>query len=333
MRRQKGFTLIELLVVVAIIAILIALLVPAVQKVRGAALRAQCANNLKQLGLAAHNYHGTNKTFPPGLYQMKFPSAPQYRGVSSFVYLLPYLEQASLFQTWDMTNPLNNTAGGPNARSAAALAILVCPADVLPQNPTTDSNGLWYGMTSYGGNGGTRSYDPQFATNDGIFAVIGPGSQTASNGAPIRIADVIDGVSNTILYGERSHYDPNYDSFIAVYGGQGGVAMNPLGSVGAWGISAGRLAAGDVMLSAFAPINYTVPASYANKSSLNPPVKKASDFTYYADRRICAFGSQHSSGANFVLADGSVRFIADSLPLSTLQLLCVRNDGGVIGDF
>jgi prepilin-type N-terminal cleavage/methylation domain-containing protein/prepilin-type processing-associated H-X9-DG protein len=332
MQRRQAFTLIELLVVIAIIAILIALLVPAVQKVRGAAARIQCANNLKQLALAAHSYHGDNKKFPPGVYQLPFAAAPKYRGVTLFVYLLPQLEQNGLYSGWDFNDPLNNTAGGSAARTAAVLSVLTCPADLLAPNPTSDSSGRWYALTSYGGNGGTRSYDPQVATNDGIFHVIGPGSQTAPNGAPIRMADVTDGLSNTILFGERSHYDPNQDSFAANLTANN-AAINSMNNIGFWASSAGRLAAGDVLLSAYAPLNYQVPASYANRAGLNPPVSNGNSYLYYNDRRVCAFGSQHGGGANFALADGSVRFIADALPQATLQMLCVRNDGSVVGDF
>jgi prepilin-type N-terminal cleavage/methylation domain-containing protein/prepilin-type processing-associated H-X9-DG protein len=330
--RRAGFTLIELLVVIAIIAILIGLLLPAVQKVREAAARTQCVNNLKQLGLACHNYHGDRESFPPGVYQLLSASAPKYRGVPLFVYLLPYLEQDNLFRGWDMTNPLNNTAGGASARTATVLKVLLCPSDLIPQNPVVNG-GLSYALTSYAGNGGTRSYDPQFASNDGIFFVIGPGSQTAPGGAPVRIADVTDGLSNTLLFGERSHTDPNHDSFVAALGGGAGQSLLPMGQVGWWATSGGRLAAGDVTLSAFAPINYRVPQNYANRGSLTPPVTDAAGYAYYNDRRLCAFGSNHPGGANFCLADGSVRFIRDSLPAATLQALAVRNDGTVIGDF
>src|SRR5262245_16143201 len=106
MKARQGFTLIELLVVIAIIAVLIGLLLPAVQKVREAAARAQCANNLKQLALAAHDYHGDFQSFPPGVYQLPFAAAPKFRGVTLFVCLLPYLEQGNLYQGWDRTDPL-----------------------------------------------------------------------------------------------------------------------------------------------------------------------------------------------------------------------------------
>ncbi len=331
--RRRGFTLIELLVVIAIIAILIALLVPAVQKVRESAARIQCTNNLKQLALAAHNYHGDNKAFPPGVYQIGFPSAPKFRGVTLFVYLLPYLEQDNLARGWDKANPLNNTAGGQTSRTATVLSTLLCPSDAIPVNPIDSGSGRWYALTSYAGNGGSRSYDPKLASNDGIFFVIGPGSETAANGAPIRIADVTDGLSSTILFGERNHRDPNHDSFVANLGGAMGQSLTPMGQVGWWAASAGRLAAGDVTLSAYAPINYRVPAPYSSAANMIPPVTNAASYQYYNDRRMCAFGSQHPGGANFALADGSVRFIADTLSLATLQLLCVRNDAQVIGEF
>src|SRR5262245_51791819 len=333
MARRRGFTLIELLVVIAIIAILVALLVPAVQKVRESASRLQCTNNLKQLALAAHNYHGDKKKFPPGVYQLSFAAAPKFRGVTLFVYLLPYLEQDNLGRNWDMVDPLNNTAGGQFSKTATVLPILLCPSDSINVNPINSGSNRWYGLTSYGGNAGTRSFDPQFATNDGVFHVIGPGSQTAPKGSAIRMADITDGLSNTILFGERCHRDPNHDSFVANLSGGSGQSLQPIATVGWWAASGGRLAAGDVTLSAFVPINYKVPAGFSSAATMSPPVSGANSYQYYNDRRICAFGSSHPGGAEFALADGSVRFIAETLPLATLQLLCIRDDNQTVGDF
>src|SRR5262245_30671222 len=185
MKPRSAFTLVELLVVIAIIGLLIALLLPAVQSARASGRRAQCSNNLHQLGLAAHLYHDTRNKFPPGVYQLSFPGAPKFRGVTLFVELLPYLEQNSLEQGWDRVDPLNNTVGGSQSKTAKVMPSLICPADAIQENPVDSGSGRWYGLTSYGGNGGSRSYDPQFATNDGIFYVIGPGSQTAPKGSPV----------------------------------------------------------------------------------------------------------------------------------------------------
>src|SRR5262249_53870168 len=142
---------------------------------------------------------------------------------------------------------------------------------------------------------------------------IGPGSQTAPNGMAIRMADVTDGLSNTILFGERSHLDPNNDSFITGFGITSGQMLSLMGQVGWWASSGGRLAAGDVLLSAYAPITYRIPAPYANRATMNPPANDPNSYLPYFERRVCAFGSNHPGGALFALADGSVRFLSDSL--------------------
>jgi prepilin-type N-terminal cleavage/methylation domain-containing protein/prepilin-type processing-associated H-X9-DG protein len=315
---RRGFTLIELLVVIAIIATLIGLLLPAVQKVREAANKTRCVNHLKQLGLAAHNYHGAMQSFPPGVYQLSFAAAPRYRGVTLFVFLAPYLEQDALSKDWNLSDPLVNTtvpAPGPTAKTATKVPVLLCPSDVIPgPNPVDTGSNRWYALSSYGGNGGSRSYDPAAAANDGVFFAIGPGSQTAPDGKPVRIALVSDGLSNTALFGERSHLDPNNDAAAGVVTAPPMAFFNPMGNVGYWANSGGRLAVGDVTLSAFAPINYRVSALPA---------------TTYADheRRVNAFGSQHPGGANFALADGSVRFVRDAVPAANLRRFCVRDDG------
>jgi len=320
---RRAFTLVELLVVIAIIGVLVALLLPAVQMAREAARRAQCLNQERQLALAAHNFHDINKAFPAGVYQLKFSSAPQFRGVTLFVKLMPYLEQANIVQGWDETDPLNNTLGGTSAKTAQKIKVLMCPSDFVKDNPVT-SGTIFYGLTSYGGNGGTRSYDPQQATNDGIFYVIGPGSETAPAAQPVRMSEVTDGLSNTILFGERSHTDPLHDQLAAQVGGGGGggggsgsASLSKIGTVGWWAVSGGRLAAGDVTQSAAAPLNYRIPQG----TSIG-----AFQQSLY-NQRICAFGSSHPNGANFSMADGSTRFLGQTLSHSTLTLLCVRNDG------
>jgi len=312
MSRRTGFTLIELLVVIAIIAILIGLLLPAVQKVREAANRGKCLNNLKQLALAAHNYHDINEQFPGGDYLFSTPGlSPPTQGYTVFVSLLPFLEQQNIFNVWNFTDPRLN---GSTATSPAALplSVLICPSDVITQNPypAVKPGGTFWGITSYGGNGGSQTYTT--AASDGMFFAVGPA--TTLGLSPVRIADVTDGLSNTLLFGERYHRDPAFDALAA--SGVGG-ASDPIAGYGWWG-SFGTGAVTDVTESAFAPLNYLVPpGGGANEVIL----------------RINAWGSGHISGANFALADGSVQFISNAIPQTTLLLLAKRADGQVIPNY
>jgi len=322
----RGFTLIELLVVIAVMGVLLALLLPAIQASREAARRIRCASNLKQLCLAAHGYHGSHGEFPPGLDQFEVRWSPRFRGTSLFTFLLPYIERGNVLEDWDHAFPLNNTQGGPSARSAAVLPILLCPSDQLQQNPVVVA-GRYYGMTSYGGNGGTRSHHPSRATCDGMFHTSGPASEPEPNQRPVSLSMVFDGASQTILLGERNHSDPNLETFAGVYWAES------LEYLGKWAAIGGRKRIGDVTMSAFAPINYRLPFDYGNRHRADPPPASVLDFEVYEDRCKCAFGSNHPHGANFAFVDGSVRFLDESLPLATLQALCSRNGREVAQGF
>jgi prepilin-type N-terminal cleavage/methylation domain-containing protein/prepilin-type processing-associated H-X9-DG protein len=327
--KRSGFTLIELLVVIAIIGILISLLLPAVQKVREAANRMACSNNLKQLGLAAHNYHDANQSFPPGLKTNPYP----YYGSTVFAYLLSYLEQDPLAKKWDYetaagaiqdTRDANGNAT-KDAPSATRLKILVCPSDAVTENPvelTYQATGYstgWFGVTSYLGNCGTYStyfQDPGVKA-DGIFYQAGPGSFPQPGQSPCRIADVTDGMSSTLMFGERYHYDPNFDRLLAPPASDR--SRYPIRKWAAWGWTGGGNGTTHVLGCSRVRINYMTPA--------NAPVEFNS-----VNLRMSAFGSGHTQGANFAFADGSVKFINERIPDITLRNLSTRSGGEVVNE-
>jgi prepilin-type N-terminal cleavage/methylation domain-containing protein/prepilin-type processing-associated H-X9-DG protein len=313
-RPRRGFTLVELLVVIAIIAVLIGLLLPAVQKVREAANRTKCTNNLKQISLAALAYHDANEAFPFGTYVWGKPDA-----YTLFVSLLPYLEQQNIFAVWNFTTPKNNGSGA-SSPAATILNVLVCPSDLIPVNPyqAVMPAGTYWAMTSYGGNGGSSSYPTP--SNDGVFYPVGPyfptltpPQQPPSNA--VTIAMVTDGTSSTLFFGERYHVDANFN---AQYAANSSLASDTIGGYGWWG-SFGAGSVTDVMESAAAPLNFVVPS----------PTPSANSATWM-NMRICAWGSGHTGGANFSMCDGSVQFITNSISQTTLTMLSTRATGEVI---
>jgi prepilin-type N-terminal cleavage/methylation domain-containing protein/prepilin-type processing-associated H-X9-DG protein len=324
--KRHAFTLIELLVVLAIIAVLISLLVPAVQKVRATALRLQCSHNLRQIALAAHDYHDTNQCFPPGINVQIDPYygqamitkfGPPLDAGESYSWkeaIFPFLEQTALLGSL-VLNQTNQygiysdsqyyNCAGPTSLGALTIKLYVCPADYLPYPPVTtytSDNGTTYyfGMSSYGGNAGTVSVYWPNASRDGIFYI---NSRVGFN-------DVTDGTSGTLFFGERYHRDPTFDM----------LSGSPLNTYGGWAW-ANVYAMEDQTLSSQAPINYMIPPSIT------------SDPTYFfQNTRLGAFGSGHQGGANFAFADGSVRFLADSTPQQLLQWLSTRAGGEATGD-
>jgi prepilin-type N-terminal cleavage/methylation domain-containing protein/prepilin-type processing-associated H-X9-DG protein len=216
---RRGFTLIELLVVIAIIAILIGLLLPAVQKVREAAARAQCSNHLKQLALATQNYHDTHKRFPSSDPQKPDGTPPTYSfNPTHFMSVASFVEQDNLYKQY-LDKPTAEVKG-------AVVAIFLCPSDLTPATYKFGNPPVDYAVTSYGGNAGTGS--SALSSLNGIFF----------GQSKIRMRDVIDGTSNTLFYGERFHKD------------RGGYNIEEWGW---WTYAYDRR---DVLMTTFAPLNY-----------------------------------------------------------------------------
>jgi len=314
--RRTGFTLIELLVVIAIIAVLIALLLPAVQQAREAARRSQCKNNLKQLGLALHNYHDTFNKFPSAFISNAWPSAAGTGATSELTcwswgaMILPYLEQATLYnlvQPGTIPMSTNLAAGGAQATALTTpLAGFMCPSDTGPSlndfntsygvDPTQQTDFGTYDRraTSDGttriaiaksnyvgvadsGDSGTPAWNPvSYGPPLGLF------SANSGNG----IRNITDGTSNTLIVGERAF------KFEGLNAGAG----NALG----FGItSVGAPYAGSYARSALSI--YGIPYWGINQSVTS------------ANHQTRGFSSVHVGGAHFLLGDGSVRFISDNI--------------------
>lgn len=296
-QRRFGFTLVELLVVIAIIGILIGLLLPAVQAVREAARRMQCSNNLKQIGLAIHNFENTHKTLPPGA-DWK-PDGPK-RG-SMFVYLLPFLEQGSLHAHFNLkSSDTDGTVISQTGELAGSVLIstLVCPSD--------NRSDRYFGLAAHNysaSRGPTDVYvnencfcnhdwqDFSMAPLDDPRRFAGPFTRV---GTRARLADVSDGLSNTLFVGEVRPECSEH-------------ARN------GWASSNN----GNGYCTTIIPINFET----CNDASPNPCRQSCNWNTEVG------FKSAHSDGCQYLLGDGSVRFIQESLDHTVYQHLGGKQDG------
>jgi prepilin-type processing-associated H-X9-DG protein len=318
MKYRPAFTSIELLVVIAIIAILIALLVPAVQKVREAAARTQCLNNLKQLGLALHGFHDANKTFPASGWTTAGPGNPAGKAVGWRPLTLPYIEQENLQKLYDFNS---DWWSGTNP-TAAAVPVLTYQCPSVPQRTTvlsaiaqpprpamTFANPI--ACTDYEAIMGVQpaSINPHLPaalyTSANRFSVMLRNSQ-------VRMTDVTDGTSNTIMVAECAARPLVY----RLWASQPDPANSNNQGIG-WADSEGAFSL-DGASSDGVQEGCGLTCSFAiNKKNDNEPF------------------SFHSGGANFLFADGHVQFIRESIPLATMAALCTRGAGETInaGDY
>ena len=295
--RVRAFTLVELLVVIAIIGIMVGLLLPAVHSARAAARRMQCQNNLKQIGLAVHNYHDAFKQLPWA------NANSTLSGGSLFVSILPYVEQANSFQLYDFSR--SNRDSLNRQVVSQQLPFYYCPADARRRDVPSCSSDAGRAPGTYAANIGTADYNqywrwigaPQPTLN-------GPVVYSDSKDRRTRFASITDGTSNTLLAGETAYNLPDYK------------------------FSFGECA-GDSRYSFTYWCNpYPGSTACTTKYAFNP--RDEADDGVFDPGWVRSFRSEHVGGVQFVRVDGSVLFVASSISAVVLDYLATRNGGEVI---
>jgi prepilin-type N-terminal cleavage/methylation domain-containing protein/prepilin-type processing-associated H-X9-DG protein len=348
--RRSAFTLIELLVVIAIIAVLVGLLLPAVQKVREAANRMSCQNNLKQMALASHSYHDVMKSFPYGkspLYALQDGTDGMARW-SAHALLLPYIEQGNVYNQLDFTQPPDigdmtlpsgfgcNAFTNPNNVNMACLTVIKtfhCPSDPAPITQT-GNNGLVYPGNNYWGNMGTMNFMCDEGDGGALQSTVAPTAQ--ADGifyfqSHVRIADITDGTSNTAMFSEHLKWNgdtiraqmylmPNTTTLDTTH--TACQSQDPTQTPSICGGTGMCWALGETCCSLYNHVSLPNGITCGGVPFPGGMVNMAMDIPA---------SSKHTGGINVALCDGSVRFVSSTVSLATWRAIGTRAGGEVLG--
>lgn len=295
-RTKRGFTLIELLVVITVISILVALLLPAVQQAREAARRSSCKNNMKQIGIALHNYHETHGTFPPFFISRSGNAsriADPDKGANWLVLLLPHIEQSALYSQWDFNIPANQNAG-----RSAEISILKCPSD-----PNNDRNHCAYAGGGWArGNYGMNVSPCRFGVGgDGPLGGIGGANRV------VRFRDITDGTSNTVAVDEIR------------------AGVNEQDLRGSWAIPGLGSGTAAMFNDASAPNSWDPYSddmeNCAATGQLGNTERGMGCFDGQSTSQVAA-RSLHTGGLHVLRVDGSTRFVSENINFKRTQVGC-----------
>jgi prepilin-type N-terminal cleavage/methylation domain-containing protein/prepilin-type processing-associated H-X9-DG protein len=328
---RQAFTLIELLVVIAIIAILIALLVPAVQKVRESAARTTCQNNLRQIGLATHNYANQYSSFPPGEVYPSLPAAGDCWSVQAR--LLPYIEQESLRKIIDLNVSYNSQVNVSSTR----IITYLCPMELNDKV-----------RMSTGSPPAPQHYPLNYAINMGTWLVYNPTNGSNGDGAfvvgfPLRERDFTDGLSNTLSFAEVKGYTAYRRDFAtspgavppaspSVVSGYTGGSLKTDSGHTEWVDARSHQTGFTTVFTPNTNVPFTDTATgivYDIDYTSQREGQSATNLTYAA----VTSRANHSGGVNALLMDGSVRFVSTAIPLTTWRKLGTRNGNEILEDF